>query len=303
MDSKALNLLTAEEVAQELKISTRTLSRLRTGAKIFTVLMTDNTPDVQLMFNGQSFPLKLYLVDDNKIRDDLFLDLDAEEFDGYRVKDGITDEGLAHFQQAYPNESITKEDIFYYVYGLLHSEDYRERYADNLSKELPRIPRVKDVTDFWAFVEAGRKLGDLHVNYEEAKPYPVELKFGGKKLLDDLTDDEYRVDKKWAYLKKADKSKDFTQVKYNKHITIAGIPEEAYEYLVNGRPALEWVMERQMVKTDKASGIINDANDFAIETMGNPKYPLELFQKVITLSLETMKIVRSLPKLNQFFEV
>ena len=167
---------------------------------------------------------------------------------------------------------------------------------------MPRIPRVKQTSDFWAFAKAGRKLGDLHVNYEDAKSYPVELKIGGKKSLDDLTDDDYRVDKKWSYLKKSDKTKDFTQVKYNKQITITGIPEEAYEYMVNGRPALEWVMERQMVKTDKASGIVNDANDFAIETMNNPKYPLELFQKVVTVSLETMKIVRALPKLNEFYE-
>jgi len=273
------------------------------GAANFSCLISSRLTDLNCLAAGaQSFPLKIYEPVGNSSKNDLFADLDYETVNGYNVKDGITDEGLAHFQQAYPNETITKEDIFYYVYGLLHSEDYRERYADNLSKELPRIPRVKEVDDFWSFVEAGRKLGDLHVNYEDAKPYPVELKLGSKKSLDDLTDDDYRVDKKWAYLKKADKTKDFTQVKYNKQIIIAGIPEEAYEYMVNGRPALEWVMERQMVKTDKASGIVNDANDFAIETMGNPKYPLELFQKVITVSLETMKIVRSLPKLNELYE-
>lgn len=287
------------------------------GSKSFTVLMVNHLPCLDSMEKGQCFPLKLYEPTDNTPKDDLFADLDAETVDGYTVKDGITDEGLAHFQQAYPNEKITKEDIFYYVYGLLHSEDYRERYADNLSKELPRIPRVKEASDFWAFVNAGRKLGDLHVNYEDAAIYPVELKTSGKKSLDDLTDDDYRVDKKWVYIKidkvidgkvalndkgRPQKENDLTRVKYNKQITITGIPEEAYDYVVNGRPALEWVMERQMVKTDKASGIVNDANDFAIETMGNPKYPLELFQKVITVSLETMKIVRSLPKLNEFYE-
>lgn len=272
------------------------------GTKGFTVIISNHVADLEIMRASQCFPLRVYEPADSVLKDDLFSDLDSETVDGYTVKDGITDDGLAHFQQAYPNETITKEDIFYYVYGLLHSEDYCERYADNLSKELPRIPRVKQATDFWAFVEAGRKLGDLHVNYEDAELYPVELKLAGKKELDDLTDDDYRVDKKWAYLKKADKSKDLTQVKYNKVITITGIPEEAYEYVVNGRPALEWVMERQMVKTDKASGIVNDANDFAIETMGNPKYPLELFQKVITVSLKTMKIVHDLPRLKDFFE-
>lgn len=86
--------------------------------------------------------------------------------DGYARRDAITDEGLAHFQSAYPGEIICKEDVFYYVYGLLHSPDYRERYADNLSKELPRIPRVKTAADFWAFSQAGRDLAELHLNYE-----------------------------------------------------------------------------------------------------------------------------------------
>jgi len=265
-------------------------------------LMVKGLTDLHSNGDSQCFPLKLYETTNNVSKGDLFADLETKTVNGYTVKDGITDEGLAYFQQAYPSEQTTKEDIFYYVYGLLHSEDYRERYADNLSKELPRIPRVKLVSDFWAFVKAGRKLADLHVNYEDAELYPIELKLAGKKELEDLTADDYRVEKKWTYLKKVDKSKDYKQVKYNKFITITGIPEEAYEYVVNGRPALEWVMERQMVKTDKASGIVNDANDFAIETMDNPKYPLELFQKVITVSLETMKIVHSLPALNEFYE-
>ncbi len=95
------------------------------------------------------------------------------------------------------------------------------------------------------------------------------------------------------FAKKGDKS----TVLYNKNITIENIPLEAYDYVVNGKPALQWVMERQCVKTDKASGIVNDANDYANETMNNPAYPLELFQRVITVSLETMKIVRGLPEL------
>jgi hypothetical protein len=96
-------------------------------------------------------------------------------------RDGITDAGLAHFQSSYPGEAITKEDVFYYVYGILHSADYRERYADNLGKELPRIPRVKTAADFWAFSKAGRALGDLHVGYEQVEPYPaiIEVRQGG----------------------------------------------------------------------------------------------------------------------------
>ena len=90
---------------------------------------------------------------------------------------------------------------------------------------------------------------------------------------------------------------DKSTVIYNSNITITGIPLEAYDYVVNGKPALEWVMERQCVKTDPASGIVNDANRYAIETVGDPAYPLRLLQRVITVSLETMKIVRSLPSL------
>ena len=203
-------------------------------------------------------------------------------------RDAITDAGLTHFQEAYPGEGISKEDLFYYVYGLLHSPDYRERYADNLCKELPRIPRVKTATDFWSFSRAGRALADLHLDYETVTPYPLTIDAKGP-----LTDADYRVEK-MKFAKKGDK----TTVIYNGKITLRGIPEAAWDYVVNGKAALDWVMERQCVKTDKDSGIVNDANDWAIETMDNPKYPLELFQRVVTVSLETQKIVTALPSLN-----
>jgi predicted helicase len=207
------------------------------------------------------------------------------------VRDGITDEGLAHFRSVYPGEEISKEDVFYYVYGLLHSPDYRERYADTLRKELPRIPCVITAADFWAFSKAGRELAELHLNYETMNPYPLQIESNGE-----LTDSDYRVEK-MRYGKNG-KEKDLTKLIYNDKITLTGIPLEAYDYVVNGKPALDWVVERQCVKTDKDSGIVNDANDWAVETMGNPRYPLELFQRVITVSLETMKIVKALPKLD-----
>ena len=185
-----------------------------------------------------------------------------------------------------------KEDIFYYVYGLLHSPDYRTRYADNLSKELPRIPCVKTAADFWAFSKAGRDLAELHLNYETIEPHPVTLDLG-KNRLTALTDADYRVTK-MKFAVKGDK----TTVVYNPHITIRNIPVGAYEYIVNGKPALEWVMERQAVTTDKDSGIVNDANLWATETMGNARYPLDLFCRVITVSLRTVKIVGALPGLN-----
>ncbi|CAA7613313.1 conserved hypothetical protein [Magnetospirillum sp. LM-5] len=225
--------------------------------------------------------------------DDLF---EAAERTEYTRRDAITDGGLEHFRQAYPGETITKDDLFYYVYGILHSEDYRTSYADNLKKELPRIPAVKTVEDFRAFVQAGRALAELHVGYESVTPYPVELVLS--KPREGFTPADWRV-VQMKFAKGTNGAKhDKTTVIYNHNVTMTGIPLEAYEYVVNGKPALEWVIERQAVTTHKESGIENDANDWANETMNNPAYPLELFQRVITVSLETMKIVNGLPPLD-----
>lgn len=212
-------------------------------------------------------------------------------------REAITNDGLKHFEAAYPNEVITKNDIFYYVYGLLHSEDYRTRFADNLSKQLPRIPCVKTAVDFWAFVAAGRELGAMHVGFETYDPYPIEIKQGSLDLA--VYDDAvkyFRVEK-MKYGGKVGAS-DKTQIIYNHNITIQNIPLAAYDYIVNGKPAIDWVVERQRVKKDKDSGIVNDANDYANETMNNPKYPLELLARVINISLRTTEIVNNLPKLD-----
>lgn len=262
----------------------------------FSALVTDTLPCGDNVEKGQCFPM--YLYDDvsedgeESTRQDGLFDMDRKVSHERKRRDALTDEGLANFQSAYLGEQISKEDIFYYVYGLLHSPDYRERYADNLVKELPRIPCVKTPAEFWAFSKAGCKLADLHINYETVEMYPLQVEGGG--LL--LTDADYRVDK-MKYGKNG-KDKDPTTLIYNDKITVKGIPLEAYEYVVNGKPALDWVVERQCVKTDKDSGIVNDANDYAVETMNNPRYPLELFQRVVTVSLETMKIVKSLPRLD-----
>jgi predicted helicase len=248
------------------------------------------------MIGSQYFPLYLYDEPDRPDSDEpqsgLFATADAKSTTRKR-RDAITDVGFSHFQSAYPGEKITKEDIFYYIYGVLHSPDYRERYADNLAKELPRIPRVKTAADFHAFSKAGRALAELHLNYETVPMYAgAKVDTGGKKL----TAVDYRVEK--MKVPKSGKDKDLTRLIYNPKIAVTGIPPEAYDYVVNGKPALDWVIERQCVKTDKDSGIVNDANDWAIDTMHNPRYPLDLFLRVITVSLETMKIVRALPKLD-----
>lgn len=252
-------------------------------------LISAYTPDLHSNGDAQCFPLYLYDEETQELASDTPDMFAAPTANTRRTRrDAITDAGLAHFQESYPGEAINKEDLFYYVYGLLHSPDYRERYADNLSKELPRIPRVKTATDFWAFSQAGRALADLHLNYETVEPYPLTIDAKGP-----LTDADYRVEK-MKFAKKGDKS----TVIYNGKITLRDIPEAAWDYVVNGKAALDWVMERQCVKTDKDSGIVNDANDWATETMGNPKYPLELFQRVVTVSVETMKIVQALPRLD-----
>uniref|UniRef100_UPI0035CFB8F0 type ISP restriction/modification enzyme n=2 Tax=unclassified Bartonella TaxID=2645622 RepID=UPI0035CFB8F0 len=267
--------------------------------KDFSVLMSKTVPDFKVIENGQCFPRYIYedtTVSKSKSEKQSHLFTEESKTADLQKRDAITDEGLDHFKVAYPNETITKDDLFYYVYGILHSEDYRARYADNLSKELPRIPCVKSADDFWKFVTAGRELGHLHVNYESIEPYPVTFKKGNPKQTEISNPEKfyYVTEMKFA---KAGKEKDKTTVIYNSNITITDIPLEAYEYIVNGKPALEWVMGRQCVKTDKKSGIVNDANRYAVETVGNPAYPLELFQRVITVSLETMKIVKNLPKL------
>ncbi|MBF2754697.1 MAG: DEAD/DEAH box helicase [Gammaproteobacteria bacterium AqS3] len=252
-------------------------------------LMCASMPDLNILEAGaQCFPLKIYEKQDSPMGSLL----------PNQAQDGITDEGLKHFLDFYPKQAFSKEDLFYYIYGLLHSPDYRERFANNLTKELPRIPAVKRFEDFMAFSEAGRMLGDLHVDYETVEPYSVSFKEGDLDIAA-IKDPKtfYRVQKKMKFAGKRPKL-DKTTVIYNDNITIENIPLEAYEYVINGKSALEWVMERQRIKPDKKSGIVNDANDYANETMNNPAYPLELFQRIITVSLETMKIVRSLPKLN-----
>ena len=257
----------------------------------FTALMSNCLVDLNLLEAGtQVFP---ELIDStmSATADGLF---SSDSIHNDAPVSNVDDYLLSKFQVVLEGEQITKEDIFYYIYGILHSPEYRKLFKNNLSKSLPKIPITSSSETFINFKNAGEKLGVLHCSFDSADKCPVNIAQGELLLnIEDNPESLYRVEK-MKFANKGDKS----SVIYNKNITIQNIPLEAYEYIVNGKSALEWVMERQAVTKDKASGIVNDANDYANETMSNPKYPLELFQRVITVSLETMKIVKSLPKLD-----
>ena len=173
--------------------------------------------------------------------------------------------------------------MFYYVYGFLHNKEYRETFAIDLKKMLPRLPLLESVKDFWAFSKAGRELAEQHLNYEKVSPYPDVIVNG-----DD--GQSYKVGK-MRFPSKGQKD----TIIYNSKITISNIPEEAYEYVVNGKSAIEWIMERYQVTIDKKSGIRNDPNDWATE-VGNPRYILDLLLSIINVSVKTMEIVKNLPK-------
>lgn len=256
------------------------------GAKEFSCLMVNKIPCLDFLEKTQCFPRWLPKSDKSAQES---LDLGYED----DRESGFSQDALPYFQKAYPDHAITEDDLFYYIYGILHSEDYRTRFANNLMKELPRIPRVATYEQFWAFADAGRKLADLHVNYEHVAPYV------GVKLVKKEGNADYRVmQMQWGKIpgKKGNAAKDKTRLVYNDWLTIENIPLEAQEYVVNKKSALDWVVERACVSTDAKSGIVNDFNDYAAE-IGNPRYPLDLFLKVITVSLETVKIVKGLPPL------
>ena len=195
-------------------------------------------------------------------------------------RDNITDDALDSYRARY-GERVTKDQIFAYVYGILHSPDYRARYANDLAKLLPRIPEVSTAEAFSAFSEAGQKLLDLHIDYEEANPYALE-----ERLSADAPGEpeRYRVQKmRWGG---SSKNPDLTMIVYNDWITLAGIPADAHEYAVGPRSALAWLIDRYRVTADKDSGIVNDPNDWGMEH-GQPRYILDLVKRIVTVSIET----------------
>ena len=239
---------------ENLAICTNTVGT----SKPFHCLMTNVIPDLHLTGDTQCFPFYAY----------------AE--DGSNRRENITDWALEQFRAHYQDERISKWDIFHYIYGVLHHSQYREKYAANLKRELPRIPFA---SDFRGFAEAGAKLADLHVNYEKQAEYPLQR----------LENKDARLN--WR-VERMRLSKDKTQIAYNDFLTVGGIPSEVFEYRLGNRSALEWIVDQYRVSTDKRSGIVTDPN-----RTDDPEYIVRLIGKVITVSLETVKVVKSLPSL------
>lgn len=232
--------------------------------KPFTPIISNTIVNLSFLGGGsafQSFPFYTY------------------NEDGTNRRENITDWALSQFRAQYEDEAITKLDIFHYVYALLHHPTYRTTYAANLKRELPRIPFVKSSADFRAFNSAGTRLADLHVNYESQSEYPLE-----------------RVENPQAELswlvRRMHLSKDKRSIIYNDFLTLEGVPQEAFEYRLGNRSALEWIIDQYQVSTDRRSGITNDPN-----RADEPDYIVRLIGKVITVSLETVKIVHALPDL------
>ena len=249
------------------------------GSKENTTIITNYIPDLNCLDSGtQCFPL-YYYEENNTTQKGLF---DENSDQQYIRRDAISDFIFERAKKQY-GKNVTKEDIFYYVYGFLHSPSYREMFANDLKKMLPRLPLVEDVKDFWKFRKAGRALAELHLNYETVAPF-ADAKVAGD-------DGKFYTVEKMRFPKKDQKD----CIIYNSKITISNIPAKAYEYIVNGKSAIEWIMERYQVTIHKESGIKNDPNDWAKE-VGNPRYILDLLLSIINVSVQTVDIVEALPK-------
>lgn len=263
------------------------------SSKPFSCLITDHVPSLDFVEKTQCFPLYWY---EEEKPETVPASLFGEPTERRWVRrNGITDWMLREVRSRFGNtRALTREDIFYYIYGVLHSEEYRTRFADDLRKALPRIPIVERLEDFMAFSKAGRQLAEMHLHYENYKQPEEEQPAEQTEPSDadkEWMYDRYRVEK-MSWPNKGDRS----VIAYNQQVVIEDIPEGAYDYIVNGKSAIEWIMERYAVTTDKKSGIINDPNLWCRE-QGNPRYIVDLLHSVIRLSIDTMEIVRQLPSL------
>lgn len=262
------------------------------ASKGFSTFAVRSVPDLNFYGSegGQFFPrYRWEPVEDGA----LDLGLDGDVVDGYRRIDNITEEFHALMRDRY-GDGVSKDDVFFFLYGLLHSPEYRERYAGELKQMLPRVPNVSP-SAFAAFTDAGRELFALHADYEDAQRYPLEVVGGEQPPLGD--DEEvaayYRVQKmRFPTGAKASDAPD--SLILNPHLTVRGIPEQAYRYQLGSRSAIEWIIRQYQVTTDKASGIVNDPNLWGIEH-GNPRYILDLLEKVVGISVRTVDITETLP--------
>lgn len=257
----------------------------------FYSFMEGLIPNLTTYGGNQCFPLYWYEKAEPADDGSLFAGTAAQGADGhgYIRHDAITDTGLRVFRAAYPGLRIGKEDIFHYVYGVLHSPEYRKRFANNLRKELPRIPLARDFT---AFMKAGRALAHLHLDYESLDPWPLH-EIGDR--ADPGRTEKMTYPRKVKDPETGRKVPDLTVLKVAERLTVEGIPLRAYEYVVNGKSAIGWLIDRYKVTTDKKSGIVNDPNDYS----DDPRYIVDLVGRVVRVSMETLDIVEGLPALDE----
>lgn len=263
-----------ERFSQQSKFKGVAIGMLGIGGKHnFSSLILKEIGDIQTFQNANFYPLYYSEESSNST---LFTSKENKQ-------DGITDFIYNLAREKYGVPRITKEDIFYYVYGFLHNEDYRKEFEADLKKTIPKLPLVDEYQDFKKYSDIGRELAELHLNYETLER-PEGVIVEGEEL------GNYRVEK-MSFIKKGVKD----TIIYNSSITIKNIPLEAYDYQVNGKSAIEWIMERYAVTTNKDSGITNDPNLWCDEH-NDPKYILNLLLSIITLSLKTNELVKKLPK-------
>ncbi|EYT60945.1 helicase [Dietzia sp. UCD-THP] len=252
--------------------------------KPFSLLMSDRIVDLALWgsSSGQFFPRWTYVPAGSSDGGfDLGEQGSVDEF-GYRRVDNITDDIAAVYSEALDGP-VNKDDIFYSVYAQLHDPGYRTHYAADLKKMLPHLPPPYSRGRFNQLANWGRQLANLHAGYENVEPWPLDVTV--KPGVDDCDRTTWRVEK----LKFKSKT-DHTTIIYNRHVTISGIPDDAERYLLGSRTALAWLIDRYQVKTDKASGIVNDPNDWADEH-DDHLYIVNLIAKVTRVAVETMEIV------------